>query len=73
MQKAKPTPKGTKRNGKGGPVVTRSVDTTQLADLGITKDQSSRWQRLAENPQAVERYIKTEDGVPTTKRAAARR
>ena len=31
--------------------VTRSGDTTaSLADLGITKDQSSQWQRLAKVP-----------------------
>jgi hypothetical protein len=37
-----------------------------LAELGISKTQASRWQQLAENPKAVERYLEREDGVPTT-------
>ncbi|HLF11994.1 MAG TPA: hypothetical protein VJA26_12335 [Gammaproteobacteria bacterium] len=61
---------GTKRNGSGGKV-TRSNDTTTLADLNISKDQSSRWQQLAENPKAVRAYLRDEDRVPTTAGALA--
>ena len=47
--------KGTKRIGKGGKI-TRSNGATAsqqtLADLGISKDQSSRWQQLADIPEA---------------------
>jgi hypothetical protein len=39
---------------KGIGKTVRSSDTTTLADLGITKDQSSHWPQLAENPKAVE-------------------
>jgi len=42
---------GTKRDVRGK-VVTRSEGSTQLKDLGITKDQSSDWQRMAKDPEA---------------------
>ena len=45
--------------------------TRTISDLGISKDQSSRWQKLAENPKAVERYLKAERDVPTTTGALA--
>ena len=46
--------------GKGsGARSERPPETAKtLADLGVTKDQSSRWQQLAENPKAVERYLR---------------
>jgi len=47
-------------NGRGAKIVRSNGATTQktLADLGVSKDQSSRWQQLAENPKAVERYLR---------------
>jgi hypothetical protein len=49
--------KGSKRAGKHRNVI-ESPDTTQrLSDLNISKDQSSRWQKLAENPKAVKQYL----------------
>jgi len=59
-------PKGSKRNGQGGKVATRSGDRTPLKDLGISKNQSAEWQRMAKDPEAVRKYIKEETGVPTT-------
>jgi len=56
-EKAKPGPKD------------RSCDTTELktlSDMGISKDQSSKWQKLAEIPDdEFEGYITAPD-VPTT-------
>jgi hypothetical protein len=37
--------------------------------LGISKDQASRWQTMAQNPKAVERYLRETDDVPTAARA----
>lgn len=44
------------------------IPPKQLKDMGITPDQSSQWQRLAEVPQAdFEKAIKNSGGVrPTT-------
>jgi hypothetical protein len=39
-----------KHNG-GRPSQNRSNDTTSLKDIGITKDQSSRWQQVASIPE----------------------
>ena len=48
-----PTRKGSKRAGERGKIIaTRSDDRTQLKDLGITKNQSSEWQRMAKDPDA---------------------
>jgi len=47
MQKAKGSP----GNQHTGPL-TRSEGTKTLADLGITHNQSSQWQKLAEVPEA---------------------
>ena len=33
---------------------------------GISSDQASKWQQLAENPKAVRQYLKDEEKVPTT-------
>jgi hypothetical protein len=38
---------------KGAAQATRSSDTTTLNIMGISKDQSSKWQRLAEVPEDV--------------------
>jgi len=40
---------GEKNKGTAQP--TRSSDTTTLRDLGISKDQSSKWQQLAGVPE----------------------
>jgi hypothetical protein len=47
-----PKANGAKGNpgGRGSRIV-RSSDTTTLADLGISKDQSSQWQKLGAMPQ----------------------
>jgi hypothetical protein len=71
QEKALPIPKGSKRNGEGGKVSIRSGDRTQLKDLGISKNQSAEWQRMAKDPEAVRKYIKEETGVPTTAGAVA--
>lgn len=42
-----------------------------LKQLGISETQSSRWQTLAENPKAVEKYLRDEPDVPTTTGALA--
>jgi len=43
---------GTRHDGRGGDQKSVSRDTTlNLPSLGITRDQSSKWQRLAEVPQ----------------------
>lgn len=40
--------------------------TSTLAALGITKDQSSQWQKLAEIPAPLFEKIVTEPGIPHT-------
>ena len=47
-EKAPSVPKGATR--AGGKVLTRSGDRTPLEDLGITKNQSADWQRMAKDP-----------------------
>lgn len=42
-----------------------------LKELGISKDQASRWQTMAQNPKAVEKYLRETDDVPTTAGALA--
>jgi hypothetical protein len=39
------------RQGQGQPKKETSKGTTFLSDLGITRDQSSKWQQLAEIPE----------------------
>jgi hypothetical protein len=39
---------GARDGGGRGKIASRP--TTQLADLGITRDQSSKWQKLADIP-----------------------
>jgi hypothetical protein len=51
--------KGTMRAAERGKTTTRSNGATvlppkTLKGLGISRDQASRWQQLAENPTAVE-------------------
>ena len=51
-----PKATGAQLNGgnAGGPIVVPPAnDTKTLADLGITKNESSRWQKLAEMPKAT--------------------
>ena len=46
---------------------TRSSDTTTLEDMGISKDQSSKWQRLAAVPDdEFEQALADTDTRPTT-------
>ena len=51
--------KGERDNGKGrNPCLKSQAATPKLADLGITKSQSSRWQRLAElTPEEFEAML----------------
>jgi hypothetical protein len=42
-----------------------------LAQLGISETQSSRWQQLAENPKAVEKYLRNEQDISTLSGAYA--
>jgi hypothetical protein len=44
-----------------------------LKDLKITETQSRRWQGLADNPKAVESYLRDTDEVPTGRRWRAPR
>ena len=43
-----------------------SSSTTTLADLGITRDQSSKWQKLADLPEPQFEEALTEIESPTT-------
>jgi hypothetical protein len=49
----------------------RESGAKTLEQLGITETQSSRWQTLAENPKAVEKYLREAQDVPTTTAALA--
>ena len=54
----------------------RSRRTTEapktLEEMGVSKDQSARWQRMAEDPKAVRDYLSSDDDlVPTTAGALA--
>src|ERR1039458_1574181 len=57
------TSSGGDRGGRGVTKGARSVPGPSvpktLEELGLSKTQSSRWQQLAENPEAVERYQNT--------------
>jgi len=61
------------RKPKDGRTLRRSklTQTKTLEQLGLSKQQSSRWQELAQNPKAVERYLK-EEGCPEHRRGARR-
>jgi hypothetical protein len=60
------SPKGT-GNGNQYRVVTSSEPTSpKLSDLGITRDQSSQWQKLAAAPASVFEKVLAVPTVPTT-------
>ena len=55
------------KNKGGRPTENRSLDTTSLSDLGISKDQSSKWQRLAQVPEdEFEAALSDPDKKPST-------
>lgn len=68
--------KGERDTGEGGPRRSPSTPTTvKLADLDITRDESSRWQKLAKaDPADFEAYIAEakEAGTPITTQGAIR-
>ncbi|MBT3367839.1 MAG: hypothetical protein HN416_11845 [Nitrospina sp.] len=45
-----------KNKGAAQKRTTRSIETTTLADLGITKDESSKWQKIAKIPEYAYQY-----------------
>jgi hypothetical protein len=67
-QLLKETKQNGQRKGRGGKETQMSRSTTiGLPDLGITRDQSSQWQRLAEIPEReFEEEIKKSGGPPCT-------
>jgi hypothetical protein len=54
------------RDGSGGRVLRPPESEKTLADLGITKDQSSQWQRLAAVPEPQFEAALAGPGKPTT-------
>lgn len=72
MEKAKGVRAQFNGRDSSGHRTARPPETAKtLKQLGLTRDQSSRWQQLAENPKAVERYLRDEEDVPTTAGALA--
>jgi N6-adenosine-specific RNA methylase IME4 len=59
--------KGSPRLHGARPADTGSLDVTPLKDIGITKRQSSDWQKLAEIPE--ESFEKIKEGTKTLKQA----
>lgn len=67
MEKAKGTRGQLNGRDSSGPRKVTVPDAAKtIKELGLSASQSSRWQQLAENPKAVERYLRDEEDVPTT-------
>jgi hypothetical protein len=69
VERAKPGQAGGGTDGRG----VRPSVKPKLSDLGVTKEQSSQWQRLADVPETErEAYIAAEPYIPTANGLLAR-